>query len=311
MSNHILQSEAWQEFKNDYGTPAIRVGEVMYTKHKIPFTNFFFAYSPRVNPFEINFDEVRESLKRESCIAVHFDVPNITTDGPKFSEAEKIFNKHCVKSPRDEFAKGNFFIDLTKSEEELLQNMHKKHRYNVRYAQRKGVTVRNSTKDEDFEIFFNLYKKTGERQKYYFRNKKYLRNIWNIFKDENLVHLLIAEYESKPLATWMFYVYENTLYYPYGGMSEENKNLQASCILGWEAIRFGKKMKCNLFDMWGAAEDMSKKSDPYYGFSLFKEKFGAKHVTYIDSYDFVISEPMYKLFTSANSVRWKILNMLK
>ena len=41
MSNHILQSKAWEEFKNEYGTPAIRVGKVMYTKHKIPFTNFF------------------------------------------------------------------------------------------------------------------------------------------------------------------------------------------------------------------------------------------------------------------------------
>jgi lipid II:glycine glycyltransferase (peptidoglycan interpeptide bridge formation enzyme) len=81
--------------------------------------------------------------------------------------------------------------------------------------------------------------------------------------------------------------------------------------LGWEAIKFGKKMGCELFDMWGAAEDMSKKSDPYYGFSVFKEKFGARHVTYIDSYDFVINEPMYKMFTTANNIRWKLLEILK
>ena len=35
------------------------------------------------------------------------------------------------------------------------------------------------------------------------------------------------------------------------------------------------------------------------------------HVTYIDSYDFVINEPVYKMFTVANDVRWKLLNILK
>ena len=311
MGNHILQSNAWEEFKNTYGTPAIRVGRVLYTKHKIPFTSFYYAYSPRVNPFEIDFKSLEESLKKEDCIALHLDVPNITVDNPKFLDAKKILDEKCVRSPRDEFAKGNFFVDLTKSEEELSQNMHKKHRYNVRVAEKKGVTVRESTSDKDFEVFFKMYHETGERQKYYSRNKRYLKIIWDTFKKENIVHLLVAEHEGTSLAAWMFYIYENVLYYPYGGMDDRYKSLYASNILGWEAIKFGKKMGCTLFDMWGASEDMSKKSDPYYSFSLFKEKFGAKHVTYIDSYDFVVNEPMYKMFTAANSVRWKLLNMLK
>ena len=311
MGNHVMQSKAWEEFKNIYGTPAIRVGNVLYTKHKIPFTSFYYAYSPRVNPFKIDFEGLKQSLKTENCIAVHFDVPNITIDNPKFSEAERIFKDNCVRSPRDEFAKGNFFVDLTKSEEELSQNMHKKHRYNVRVAEKKGVTVRESTSDKDFEVFFKMYHETGERQKYYSRNKRYLKIIWDIFKKENIVHLLVAEHEGTSLAAWMFYIYENVLYYPYGGMDDRYKSLYASNILGWEAIKFGKKMGCTLFDMWGASEDMSNKSDPYYGFSLFKAKFGAKHVTYIDSYDLVVNESMYKMFTAANSVRWKLLNMLK
>ena len=311
MGNHILQSNAWEEFKNTYGTPAIRVGRVLYTKHKIPFTSFYYAYSPRVNPFEIDFKSLEESLKKEDCIALHLDVPNITVDNPKFLDAKKILDEKCVRSPRDEFAKGNFFVDLTKSEEELSQNMHKKHRYNVRVAEKKGVTVRESTSDKDFEVFFKMYHETGERQKYYSRNKRYLKIIWDIFKKENIVHLLVAEHEGTSLAAWMFYIYENVLYYPYGGMDDRYKSLYASNILGWEAIKFGKKMGCTLFDMWGASEDMSNKSDPYYGFSLFKAKFGAKHVTYIDSYDLVVNESMYKMFTAANSVRWKLLNMLK
>ena len=95
------------------------------------------------------------------------------------------------------------------------------------------------------------------------------------------------------------------------GSTERDKDVQASCLLGWEAIKFGKSKGCGLFDMWGASEDMSNKSDPYYGFSVFKEKFGATHVNYIDSYDYVINNSLYKMFTLANNVRWKLLSILR
>jgi len=311
MKRHVLQSELWKKFKNSYGTPAVRVGNIVYTKHKIPFTNYFYGYCPRVNPFDINFEEIKKSLEENSCVAVHFDVPNVTKDDIDADKAIKIFEEKCVLSTREEFAKGNFLLDLTKSEEELLANMHKKHRYNIRLAQKKGVVVRESIDDKDFDLFFKLYDETGKRQKFFSRSRNYLEKVWKIFREANCSYLLIAEYEGKPLSAWLLIVYDGVLYYPYGGSTEEDREVQSSCLLGWEAIRFGKKMGCTLFDMWGATEDMNDKDDPYYGFSVFKEKFGGRHVTYIPSYDYVINEPVYRLFTAANNVRWKLLSILK
>jgi len=311
MKKHVLQSEIWEKFKNDYGTSAMRVGEILYTKHKIPFSNYYYGYCPRVNPFEIDFEKLKTSMKENSCVAVHFDVPNITKEDSEVEKAENILKEKCIKSQRDEFAKGNFFMDLEKDEEEILADMHKKHRYNIRLAQRKGVTVRESTSDEDFETFYNLYYETSQRQKFFGRSRTYLEKVWKNFRDNNASFLLIAEYQGKPLSAWMLLVFEGVLYYPYGGSTERDKDVQSSCLLGWESIKFGKKMGCELFDMWGATEDMSKKSDPYYGFSVFKEKFGARHVSYIDSYDFVINEPVYRAFIVANNIRWKLLGLLK
>ncbi|MBW6441852.1 peptidoglycan bridge formation glycyltransferase FemA/FemB family protein [Patescibacteria group bacterium] len=311
MRKHVLQSELWEKFKNDYGTYAVRVGDILYTKHKIPFSNYFYGYCPRVNPFDIDFEKLRESMVDNSCIAVHFDVPNIIRGEEGAEEAEKILKDKCVKSQRDEFAKGNFFMDLKKSEEEILANMHKKHRYNIGLAQRKGVTVRESVSDEDFDLFYNLYSETAQRQKFFGRSRTYLSKVWETFREEYSSHLLIAEYEGNPLSAWMVLIYDGVLYYPYGGSTEKDKETQSSCLLGWEAIKFGKKMGCELFDMWGAAEDMSNKSDPYYGFSVFKEKFGATHVSYIDSYDYVVNDTVYKMFITANNIRWKLLGILK
>lgn len=286
-------------------------GDILYTKHKIPFTNFNYAYCPRVNPLDINFDELKKSLTENLCSAIHFDVPNVIKGSVEEKNATEIFAKYCVKSSRDEFAKANFLLDLTATESELFNTMSNKQRYNTNYAIKKGVTVRKAAGQDDFEIFIRLYKETGDRQGFYFRPRTYLQKAWEVFSSHHACDILIAEYQGKPLSSWMLLVYDGILYYPYGGSTEEMKNLQANCLIGWEAIKYGKEKGCELFDMWGAAVDLEDQTDPYYGFSQFKAKYGGKHILYMDSYDLVLNEPVYKIFNLANNLRWKALNMLR
>lgn len=311
MSKHIVQSPEWGDFKSSYGTPAIRVGEIQYTKHNIPGSPFYMAYCAKVDPFSINFEKVEESLKSNSCIAINFDVPNITTDSPKASEALKILQGKCEKSPRDTFAKHNIILDISESEEAILNTMHKKCRYNIKYAQRNGVTVKIGDKREDFEIFYSLLEETAARERYYIHPKHYYQKIWESMNPKGMCHILIASKDSTALGSWMLFTYEEVLYYPYGGSSEKYRNLFGSNLIGWEAIRLGKKHGCKVFDMWGACEDMNDTSDPWWGFSNFKIKFGGEHVHYIDSYDLVVNKPMYKIFSMANKVRWELLTLKK
>jgi lipid II:glycine glycyltransferase (peptidoglycan interpeptide bridge formation enzyme) len=311
MQKHILQSSLWADFKTKYGTPTVTEAGVLYTRHKIPFTSYCYAYCPRVAPHSIDFRDMARSLKENFCIAIHFDVPNVIKGTSEEEAALNIFKKQCVRSPRDEFAKGNFLLDLCAGEADLLQGMHKKHRYNIRYAEKKGVSVRTSTEAEDFDIFYKLYKETADRQGYYGRSSTYIKTLWEVFHKADVAHIVIAEYKGVPLAAWLLLQQSDILYYPYGGSSHKHRNLHASCLVGWEAMKLGKELGCTTFDMWGAAENMDNKSDPYYGFTNFKAKFGGKHVVYLDSYDFVINKPLYKMFTHANDLRWKLLKVLK
>lgn len=313
MQEHIVQSQKWGEFKTKNGTTAIRVGEIQYTKHKIPKTKKYFAYCPKVNPQKINFNELKKSLIENNCININFDVPNVILKSEEIQEDLKIFEQNgCIKSPRDQFAKYSVFLDLKKTENELFEQMHSKHRYNTRYAQRKGVTVKEAdhNNNQDFEIFYKLLKDTADRQKYYVHPKKYYLGIWETLP-QDMCHILIAEFEGAPLAAWMLFTYKNVLYYPYGGSSEEHKNLFASNLIGWEAIRLGKKHDCEVFDMWGASKDPNDKADPWHGFTNFKLKFGGEHVEFMDSYDYVINPFMYKSFNLANKLRWKILKAIR
>ncbi len=277
--------------------------------HPIPLMEKYYAYCPKVDPFSINFEDLIISLKENNCFAINFDVPDILITSSKGENAIEIFqNEGCVKSPRNNFMRHSLLLDLTQTEEQLFSNLHSKHRYNTRYARRKGVIVREEEGEHGFNVFYDLLRKTSEQQGFYIHPKEYYWNLWNILGSEGVARILTAYYQNIPLVSWMFFIYGNVLYYPYGGSSGKHGNLHPSNLLGWEGILLGKKEECEVFDMWGACPDLEDRSDPRWGYTNFKIKFGAEYVEYIPSYDLVLEPFWYKMFNYANEARWLFLN---
>lgn len=310
IKTHIVQSPQWGEVKTKLGTPAIRVGEIQYTKHKIPHTSFYYGYAPKVNPAKIDFKALKKSAEENNCIVINFDCPNVTKDNPEASKLDETLKKSCNKSPKQTFSKFNVLLDISKSELELLSSFHHKTRYNIKQAEKAGVTVREG-KAEDIKIFNELQNITAKRQKFYIHPDKYYETAWEILRNAGIAKMLIAEYEGKPLSCWMLFIYEGVLYYPYGASSNEHQNLFPNNLIAWEAIKLGQKMGCKTFDMWGAAKNPEDKADPWHGFTRFKLGYGGRHVEYIDSYDLVLNPAAYNVFNLANNLRWTLLRTIK
>lgn len=310
VKKHVVQSDEWGKVKTELGTKSVLAGGVLYTKHKIPFTNLYFGYAPKVNPANVDFEVLKKSAIENNCVAINFDCPNVLKDGDDASEMENIFKKYCVTSNKQTFAKNNILLDLTSELSEIEKNIHSKARYNIRLAEKKGVKVREGAGD-DIEIFIKLNNETAKRQKFYVHSDDYYRKVWEILSEKGIAKLLIAEYEGKPLTAWMLFIYDGVLYYPYGASSSENQNLFANNLVCFEAIKIGKFLGCNLFDMWGAAKNPEDATDSFYGFTRFKLSYGGKHVEYIDSYDLVINPFLYNLFLISYKLAWKILKLLK
>ena len=69
------------------------------------------------------------------------------------------FSKNTPKTIRRMQPKIIERINLTnKTEEELLKSFQEKHRYNIRLANKKGVTLREGTR-EDLPIFYDIMKR--------------------------------------------------------------------------------------------------------------------------------------------------------
>ena len=304
---HIVQTPEWGEFKTKMGTPSIRVGDLQFTKHPIPFTPYFVGYAPKVNFISQKFswNELRAVAEEEKCAVIRFDIPNILKEdssGTNKKIIEKI-DDHCRKSPRNTFTKWNILIDLDKPEEEIIAGLEQKTRYNSRLAARKGVEVTLENNTKGLKTFLQLHFDTAKRQGFFPHSEKYYTEAFETLNKYNKANILIASYKDRPLAAWMLFNHENTIYYTYGGSSNENRDLMASNLIAYEAIKLGKRLNCKVFDMWGATNN---RNDEYWGFTRFKLGYGGELVEHIDSYDFVINPIVYFAFNFAYDLFWKI-----
>lgn len=130
-------------------------------------------------------------------------------------------------------------------------------------------------------------------------------------EDNLTAHLLTAKYKSKVLTAWVVFIFKDTLYYPYGASSNEHREVMASNLMMWEAIRYGKSLGLKKFDMWGALGPNPDPKDPWFGFHNFKEKYAPEHVEYIGSYDLIINSTLYQLYKIADKLRWFMLRIKK
>jgi lipid II:glycine glycyltransferase (peptidoglycan interpeptide bridge formation enzyme) len=323
--SHPLQTYEWGEFREKTGIRVIREGffeknklisGFSLTLHKIPRTNWQIGYLPKGDfPSQELIAELKRVGEKNKCVFIQLE-PNVQDREAGSSPRMTMQELGLIPAAHPLFTKYTFLLDLTKSEEDLLKQMHSKARYNIRVAQRHGVEVIEDNSQEGFEAYWKLMEETTKRQSFYAHSKRYHELVWEILASNNKhnalsAHLFLAKYQGKVLTAWMTFVFQDTLYYPYGASSGENRETMHSSLMMWEVIRFGKKLGLKKFDMWGAMGDNPDTNDPWYGFHDFKRKFGPDHIAFVGSYDLVIHPILYQGYKLADTFRWMYLKFKK
>ena len=167
-------------------------------------------------------------------------------------------------------------IDLTKSEDELLKNMEKDTRYNVRLASRRGVIVKQT---DDFEEFRNLYFATAKR-KGFWPAKKELKTVWKIFSKNKSASILSAHHNDDILASTLLLYHEKKGLYYHAASAESHRELMAPYLLLWQSIRFLKKKECKIMDLEGTYDPRNPVTKKWRGFTLFKKGFGGEEIKF-------------------------------
>lgn len=299
---HPLQSQEWEEARKEMGIETIRLNGFLLTLHKIPFTNYKIGYLPRSKmPDKKILDKLFEFGKKNNLIFIKIE-PYVEKSKFQISNFKSILKSKFQISKHPLFPAWTQILDLDKPEDKLLKSFHSKTRYNIRLAEKKGVIVKEESNDKGFEIFAKLYFETCKRQKYFGHNYQYHKTIWKNLKDK-IAHILIAYFNNTPLAAYELWYQNKTLYYVYGGTSIKYRNLMASNLLMWEAIKLGKKLGAEKFDMWGSLPPNYDLTHPWSGFTRFKQGYGTKFIEFIGSYDLIIKPFLYKIYNIAYFLR--------
>lgn len=218
------------------------------------------------------------------------------------------------------------FLDLTKSEDDLLKEMKPKGRYNIKLAEKKGVTIHKST---DVTSFYKILSETTSRDGFHGHDQKFYQDMLDSLGPNAVLYL--AEYEGQVIAGCLNTFYKDTATYYYGASSNEHRNVMAPYLLQWQAIREAKAKGYKFFDFFGIAPTdepsesasqqasrqggtdlkrpkgaeakSSTKPHPWAGVTEFKKKFGGTEVSYQKPQEFIFKKALYFLYRTYKKFR--------
>lgn len=274
------------------------IGFFQFIKYPLPFgQNIIYiphapllrqGYEGQADFLKVFCDTLTEIAKEENAIFARFDL----------NESEKKLNKYFHKVPSYSYhsvyfqPKYEWILDIDKPENELLNNIPRKNRYDIRFAENKGVTVEiiDGDLNKYFENFYDLLSKTAKRNNFSLHPKNYYQNIFSDCEKNKNAFLILTKYGNKFFAAHLLLIFGETAYSVFGGFDEQFKQLRALRLLHWRGILEAKKWGCKFYNFGAINSGDDYKS--YEGISEFKKSFGGQILIYPDSYD-LISKPIW------------------
>ena len=175
-------------------------------------------------------------------------------------------------------------LDLAGREEaDLLKAMRTTTRQLIGNAKKLGITVESTTDTEKLEVFLELLRLTGARQKFIPQDADYLRLQFRILTKAGISRLYLAYHDGEARAGAIINFYGDNAAYLYGG-SKPSK-LPTSTAVQWAAIQDARAGGKKLYDFWGVQrEDHPNKS--LLGPTVFKKGFGGRQIDFPSAWDY-------------------------
>ncbi len=218
-----------------------------------------------------------------------------------------------VKAPSDIQPPDSVILNINRPDEELLAGMHKKWRYNIGLAEKKGVLVEEASPDRLSE-WYELYRITGERDRIALHPESYYRRLFDLAREGQPgtpdIRLWTASQGGELLAGIVTSFCGNRATYLYGASSNSKRNLMPSYLLQWRAMTAARDAGCGEYDFFGIppADDPGH---PMHGLYRFKVNFGGEVVHYHGCWDRVYGRLFYLLYGVAEKLRFWYYKTLK
>jgi peptidoglycan pentaglycine glycine transferase (the first glycine) len=306
--HEFLQSFDWGIFQERVGYTVLRFvveehGQIIWQGQGIIsplYAKYRYVYFPRV-----------PSLSQSIWAVVS---AYLVQRGIVFARIEPITDTPFVKSipqvqciPCRQPAQ-TLMLSLTIEIEALFAAMHSKTRYNIRLAEKKGVTI---TKEKRSDIFCQLTHDTANRDAFRAHDDAY----YAAMIDMPMVDQWIAWYNGVPLASHLCILYGDVYTYVHGASSSNSREVMAPYLLQWHQIQQALTHGCRFYDFWGISPstlDTPQMSfhhvswdaaHAWTGVTRFKAGFGGDRVSYGSAIEVSLRPWVYALYQYAKRIR--------
>lgn len=303
----FLQSWQWGEFQQSLSRKIFRLGVVdgaeiiaaaSIVKQALPLGQSY-LYLPRgpvIAPDLLHknksveqflYSGIRKLAKESNSIFVRLDPPS--HEALKYPDDSGRFIPVGLVQP-----KTTLILNLIENEGKLLAQMKPKTRYNIKVAQKHGVSIEyGGTKD--FDEFWRLMQLTGKRDQITVHGQEYYRKMLNLPD----VRLVLAKLEGKIVAAAIAVFFGDWAIYLHGASDYAYRDKMAPYLLQWQMIKDAKYAGCKHYDFWGADEKL------WPGVTRFKIGFApdTKLTQYCGAYDLPISRVKYLVYKLLKKIK--------
>jgi peptidoglycan pentaglycine glycine transferase (the first glycine) len=304
-NTHLLQTGEWGELKSAFGWKPVRIisgnAGVQILFRKLPL-GFTVGYIPKsvISDQSVSVQlwdeiEIDSACKQNRAIFLKWEPDFWGYQIPGTWNLELCTSPHNIQPPR------TIIINIKKSEEDILASMKQKTRYNIRLAEKKGVTVRAWN---DIESFHKMMLVTGLRDGFGVHSFEYYKHAYELLHPRQMGEILVAEYNGKPLASLFVARNGKRAYYLYGASTDEERNRMPAYLLQWDAMKWARARGCEEYDLWGVPDEdeatleanFETRNDGLWGVYRFKRGFGGEIKRAVQAMDRVYNPLLYRLY---------------
>lgn len=178
-------------------------------------------------------------------------------------------------------------LDLAKSDDELMADMSKTTRANIRKAMRSDVEFRKVKNESELEQVLGIYHETAERAGFGIHEDKYYRDIFRNMGDGSPI---IGAFDGEQLLAFVWLARSGaTAFELYGGVSAEGQKKRVNYGVKWAALQSMRQDGCSRYDFNGLLND---------GISDFKKQFGKHENMLLGTWEKPLS-PFYPAYSRA------------
>ena len=234
--------------------------------------------------WRIGAEELAQHLQRERI--AHFDVTPDWIQSP-----DTPGNRKLDGSSWQQIGPGrcSLRLDLTKNEDEIFANFRKNTRYEIRRAERAGVSVESASSDSEIDEFLALYLRMAELKRFHPPlTERMRRQIRWIIGSKSRGALLLARLDNCALGGVVLGRCGRRCWYVWGA-NDRHKHLSVGQILQSRALLWATAHGCSEYDFGGYTPGATS------GTAWFKAGFGGTVVQFV---------PPHRRSTHAGRHRW-------